>query len=534
MSHKISFADVYDVNRKTGALILGKNRLDDYALKFLNKHCPEALKTPMPLPVDDIVEKLGLKVKQIPLSKNLDIFGCCVLVDGFVEVYDRVNDKIKEEPFPAGTVLIDPDSEWAYGEGAKRNTLIHEALHWEKDKVFFNLLTGSKNHEDEKIFPIMCRQSKVFYEPPEGKKTRENQLRWLEWQANRLAPRVLMPRNPFKKKALEFIHEIASTNNTGTPCDTLVEKLSEFFIVSRTSVKYRLVEVGLEAEISKYDDYDDVYESINNSQDYVQLTLEEAWDFLKGNTGINEWISEHRMVFVDGYFVLPSTKYIRFKEGIPHLTVTAKKSLPKCVLNVREHRYIEYKNAEKDLEGCAVLYRVEAVSKSLLVCHPRFQKDFEDKVNLDPNEVYDAAFGELKASEDEEAEKQLERMLGDPDVSLCQCINFLMQKRKWKSSGTFSDKTHLHENYFGEIKKDKKNNMTAKILMPLCVGLQLSFYTADRLFMKAGIQLRRFQKPDKVFIRIMERFPGLSINDFNALLEREGVSTLGTEERIEA
>ena len=33
-----SHADVYDINKKTGALILGKNRLDDYAEKYLTKH----------------------------------------------------------------------------------------------------------------------------------------------------------------------------------------------------------------------------------------------------------------------------------------------------------------------------------------------------------------------------------------------------------------------------------------------------------------------------------------------------------------
>ena len=42
--------------------------------------------------------------------------------------------------YSAGTVLLDPASEEMYGEGAKRNTLIHEALHWEKDKTYFEIL----------------------------------------------------------------------------------------------------------------------------------------------------------------------------------------------------------------------------------------------------------------------------------------------------------------------------------------------------------------------------------------------------------
>ena len=54
MKRKITPSDVFDINKKSGALILGKNRLDDYATKFLTKYCKQALVEPMPLPVDAI------------------------------------------------------------------------------------------------------------------------------------------------------------------------------------------------------------------------------------------------------------------------------------------------------------------------------------------------------------------------------------------------------------------------------------------------------------------------------------------------
>lgn len=55
MTKKLTSSDIYDINKKTGALILGKNRLDDYATKYLTKHCKEALLSPMPLPVEKIL-----------------------------------------------------------------------------------------------------------------------------------------------------------------------------------------------------------------------------------------------------------------------------------------------------------------------------------------------------------------------------------------------------------------------------------------------------------------------------------------------
>ncbi len=205
MNHKKTPSDILDVDQKTGALIIGKNRLDDYAKKYLNEHCKEALMEPMPLPVENILENAGLTIKTASLSRNLDIFGCCMLLDGYVEIYDKETREMRETFYPAGTILFDPDSEWAYGEGAKRNTLIHEALHWEKDKKYFQVLELRNKTESEKLYPIMCRQSGMYYEPPEGKKTKANQIKWLEWQAHRLAPRVLMPIDMFKQKALEII-----------------------------------------------------------------------------------------------------------------------------------------------------------------------------------------------------------------------------------------------------------------------------------------------------------------------------------------
>lgn len=151
MTNKPTSSDIFDINKKTGALILGKNRLDDYATKYLTRHCKKALETPMPLPVDEILQKANLTVKEASLSRNLDIFGCCLLLDGEVEIYDHEQGTSKTVSFPARTVLIDPDSEAMYGEDAKRNTLIHEALHWEKDKTYFEILAVKNAAASEKL-----------------------------------------------------------------------------------------------------------------------------------------------------------------------------------------------------------------------------------------------------------------------------------------------------------------------------------------------------------------------------------------------
>ena len=158
-------------------------------------------------------------------------------------------------------------------------------------------------------------EKRTNFEPPSGKRTKQNEVEWLEWQAHRLAPRVLMPKNMFRKKAEELL------DNDINSCDELIHQLAEFFIVSRSSVKIRLLEVGLEERISGFQDYEAVYAELNRTKDFVPLTLEESFQMLSDNPILEEWVESYGLLFVDGYFVVPdrrispskTAKYIRQK-----------------------------------------------------------------------------------------------------------------------------------------------------------------------------------------------------------------------------
>lgn len=524
MKSKITSSDIFDINKKSGALILGKNRLDDYATKFLTKYCKQALVEPMPLPVEEILKDMGLTVQEVSLSSNLDVFGCCLLVDAHIDVYNQETRQYTSTIFNAGTVLIDPLSEAVYGEGSKRNTLIHEALHWEKDKIYFEILEMKNKNTSEKLYPILCRQSETFFTPPEGKNTKESEVRWLEWQAHRLAPRILMPQNSFKKKALEFIQQYKMYGeNSILSCDTLIEDLSSFFITSRLSVKYRLLEVGLRDTISKFADYEDVYEEINSKKDFVKLTPVEAIKIIDADSALQRWIGERYFVFADGYFVLADSQYVTQKDGTLHLTQKAKKNLSKCVINIREQKYITYDNTYKDLLGYTVLKKVEGVDSRLLTFHPKYQTSFEYK----PEEVYQSFLNEM-TSYDEQEEIELVKMLGDPTKSLCDCLWFLMENRKWNYPEKFNEETELHKNYHGKIKNNNYNNMTTDVLMAICVGMKLSLRITEKLFDKSKNKLDYYTDPDKTYIHIMESMPGISLNDFNGILLQCGIEELGS------
>ena len=524
MATKLTSSDIFDVNKKTGALVLGKNRLDDYATKYLTRHCKEALQTPMPLPVDEILQKAGLTVREAALSKNSDVFGCCLLIDGEVEVFDNESGNSRIERYPAGTVLIDPNSEAKYGERVKRNTLIHEALHWEKDKTYFQILAVKNAKATEKLYPIMCRQSETFYNPPEGKKTKENEVKWLEWQAHRLAPRVLMPKEMFRKKAIELIEKCQKSQDDITPsCDTLIEELSLFFLVSRASVKYRLIEVGLLDEVSQFEDFDAVFAEINDTKDYVALTSVEAYQMLGEDASLSAWVKDRHLIFVDGYFVLPDEKYITVKEDGLQLTAKARKNLSRCAINIRECKYTTYTNLQKDFEGVAFLYRIEGIDKRMLTYHPKYQTNF----TYEESDAY-LAFHEHILAYDENEEIELTKQLGDPNTTLCQCLWLMMKNRKWNYPETFNEKTGLHKNYHGKIKNDSYNNMGTDVLMAICVGLRLNLRIIEKIFNKSANKLNYYQEPDKTYIRILENMPGISMQDFNSILAKSGIKELGS------
>lgn len=493
---------------------------------LVEENCPnwkEALVKPMPLPVEKILHDMELDIKEVSLSSNLDVFGCCLLLDGSVEIYDQERKRYISTPFNAGTVLIDPSSISVYGEGSKRNTLIHESLHWEKDKTYFQILEVKNKNAAEKLSPILCRQSETFYNPPEGKNTKENEVRWLEWQAHRLAPRVLMPKNSFKKKAIEIIER---QKEEYLSCDLLIEDLSYFFITSRESVKYRLLEVGLEEVISLFEDYASVYEQINSNEFYIKLSALEAYKLLNSNNAFNQWISNGNFIFAEGYFVLAKSEFVTLRDGTPRLTSKAKRNLSKCVINIRVHNVVQYQHYESDCSEFAYLARTSGVTQKAVTFHPKNQNELKlvtDELqhsNLQSLDEYDIL-----------EEIQLMRMLGDPTVTLCNCLWFLMGNRKWNYPEQFNEKTELHKNYHGKIKNNLCNKMKTNTLMAICVGLQLTLRIVEKIFDKSENKLNYYEEPDMAYIHILERFPGISLVVLNDMLEIKNIPKLETKSR---
>ena len=220
-----------------------KTQFDDKAAALLAEFCPEVLETPMAVPIEKIAtDDLHLTIKEYSLSEDLSILGQICFTDGLVEIYDPAEDEYKEVFVKAKTMIIDPDTYMKRNHGSRRNTISHECVHWIFHKKYFMALEAL---EEGRAVANKCPVD------PKGEHLKEawTDIDWLEWQANGIAPRILMPRETVEE-AFQMIIERSKKNpyvSAGhiPKSKWILEQFAGFYQVSQTSAAIRLTELGL-------------------------------------------------------------------------------------------------------------------------------------------------------------------------------------------------------------------------------------------------------------------------------------------------
>ena len=188
--------------------IIYRKNLDKEATAFLEKYYPKALEEPTRVPIKDIAkEKLGLNVIQgYRITDDFSIFGQICFSPGKVKIYDIFKTSEKEEDVPRGTILIDAYTYWQRNSGCVNNTIAHEVYHWHRHRLYAAIKHILKNEEF-----IACRCPAEMVYPDEKEEWTDEQR--MEWQANNLAPRILMPIQTFTMKVDELYQQYDYANN---------------------------------------------------------------------------------------------------------------------------------------------------------------------------------------------------------------------------------------------------------------------------------------------------------------------------------
>jgi len=219
-----------------------KDQFDDVATEFLKKYCSEALLSPMSVPIESIaLDKMKLTVEHVSITEDLSIYGQIFFTDGIAEIYAKDADEFIRKQVKRGTIFIDTNVFFMRNLGCERNTLAHECLHWFKHKLY---------HELQSIMgcemAVACRCP--IEEKSEAKKAQWTEEDWMEWQANGIAPKILMPRDMFHAKADEYFGESQKLRTVGNRealiNEWVITSIADFFKVSKQSAEIRLKELG--------------------------------------------------------------------------------------------------------------------------------------------------------------------------------------------------------------------------------------------------------------------------------------------------
>lgn len=219
--------------------------LENIADDFTEFYCQDAIYDGWKMPIQHVLEEMNIEYYNADLPS--DEFGRMYFKPA-VEVveerhfYPRMYDFTKSvsKKLRPGTMLISKNHSFMGSVGSHCNTIAHEIIHWELHQNFFEIL--SLLNQD--ALKMSCKVTPNIY--PDTLQGVEKAVWWAEWQANALAPRILMPRILFDVIFPKIISEKMRTPHftLGNVMEDALIAVADCFDVSRYEAKLRALQRG--------------------------------------------------------------------------------------------------------------------------------------------------------------------------------------------------------------------------------------------------------------------------------------------------
>jgi hypothetical protein len=235
-------------------------------------------------------------IKGHHLSRDLSIFGMLCYSPGEVTVYNNKYEPVSVS-LDSPAVFIESEVYFRSDISCESITLAHEAYHWHKHRAYALTQSlhsgrkprGSRDRDGrgrgrepiadsgrdgsggggEPIAGIgsdgwggggKSIVSRCAVEPSGSRISDIMQPNedWMEWQANRVAPKILMPLNTVKRKAADLAGFFHYTNNSRNSRDSqkimeyIIDEIAEVYKVTREAARIRMVEIGYEEAARVY------------------------------------------------------------------------------------------------------------------------------------------------------------------------------------------------------------------------------------------------------------------------------------------
>ena len=499
-----------DNDKYSGELvpIISRDAFENEATKFLGKYYPLALQEPVAVPIRKIAEDMGLSVIEDSLiSSELDIFGLVVFEDGNIK---DENKNIVIRNAKRGTVLIDPRVYYERTLGTVNFTIAHECFHWYRHQPYHALMKMlGANVELGKI--IQCSIGSNAKDSEKWKA-----VDWMEWQANGVAPHILMPTNTAKIKISELVekYHIHFDGTDGYQIEEMISELADFYGLSKQAVKMRIREMG-------YAKIDGAFTYVNGQyvtpfsfdasalSDNQSFTISSA-DLFKVyclNKDFRKAIDTGRFVYIEGHVCLDNEKYIVRSDGQIKLTQYALSHIDECCFafdkgysyqsKYQGQKYYVQMMYKTPSQVAAQEYSFEmnAHNRTLLSQIQRASR------SADAMRLYPGAFSETLVQ---------------------------LMKEKKLSNKKLADASLVGERTIQRLRNEEEYPTTVQTVLGLCYGLQLSVPEAEMLVRKTDFNIKPTNPQNNAYRCVLSSCAENSIYEINEMLESCGFEPLGS------
>ena len=484
--------------------IIHKEDLEKEAEAFLRKYYKEALLKPMWIDPVEIARRMGLSVLRHRISEDSSVFGQIYFCETEAKLYDDSRRcEVKEHVLP-GTIVVDPTVAFQRNIGAYNNTIVHECVHWDYHKKAFML---------EQLFNAEASQIKCkVIGGVEGQE--KDDTKWMEWQANALAPRIQMPLAMFKRKAAATIREYRDKLGVFELCELMpfvIEELAAFFAVSKTAAKLRMIDAGYEEATGSFIYLDGHYVkphaykkgAIKANQTY-SLSAKDAAIQSVVNPKLRD---AQNYLFIDSHFVLNHPRYVYQNEnGETLMTDYARYHVDECCLSftLSVHNRVE----ERYHKECFL------------------NRDQGSPIDFDI--TYTGENGEL----DDEQRKKLihDTVMEEARVMESLTNNYTQSWRtvlKWRciSQAELSRRTMISEKTIGNIINGTTQGTLNNVVL-MCLGAQLPWTISEHLINLSGHRLRLNEENHILYRFVLTHMYSKSITEIQSFLQEQGAETL--------
>ena len=446
--------------------------IEGESTEILAFYYPETLRRPCRVDGTFLAKRMGLRVELVQLCDSDGIRGQIYFEEAKAKIIGQYGKPFSRR-IPADTIVVNTcaclDADGLISEDCLNDTIIHECYHYYQHRLFYlgqrlynselrclsctiagqqigAMIDSGLALRDSSPADETCLAANCF----EGK----TPVDWMEWQANRAAPRIRMPTSSFSMKIDELIGRYRQRypgSNAPRMYARVVSDLARFFGVSRESAKRRMIELGyVEAKgvlnyvNGKYTfDYAFRPDSLMANKTFT-IDFEAAVDLYRRDCDFRACIDSGLYQYVDDHFCRIDSQYVYRRNGTLHLTSYAKAHMDQCCLIFSLHS-----------TGPTFLYREGSLQKETAA-----------------GQTAAGFVGEAYETDYFAEAQQLSVIMGELPGSPCGTLKAHMERKRITIEALVA-KCGVSEKTIRRLRSDPDYMPTRTNIMALCIGLQL-------------------------------------------------------------